>query len=55
VTHQEGEEEADGGQEVPDVMAIIELQQHACLVVLPGSRWRQLQGNNNIQKLLYVP
>lgn len=38
-TYQERTEHGDGGEEVPDVVVIKEVEQDAVTVVLPGLRW----------------
>lgn len=43
-TYQEGAEHGDGGEEVPDVVVIKEVEQDAVTVVLPGLGRRFLSG-----------
>lgn len=50
VTDQEGEEHADGRQEVPDVMSVVEVQQDAGLVALARLGRRQLNKHTNTSK-----
>lgn len=38
-TYQEGAEHGDGGEEVPDVVVVEEVEQDAVAVVLPGLGW----------------
>ena len=50
LTDQEGEEHADGGQEVPDIVSIIKVQQDARLIALAGLGWRQLNKGRTIHR-----
>lgn len=43
-TYQEGAEHGDGGEEVPDVVVVKEVEQDAVAVVLPGLGWGFLCG-----------
>lgn len=52
VTHQEGEEQGRGREEVPDVVVIKEVQQHTLSVLLPGLCWGSLQeGDTDVGKV----
>lgn len=45
--YHEGEEHADGAQEVPDVMVIVESEEGAVLVIQSGLCWGRLKHHSN--------
>lgn len=51
-TYQEGAEHGDGGEEMPDVVVVKEVEQDAVTVVLPGFSWRFLPGTGPVSLCL---